>query len=142
MSENSENPVLAPELESELCASFREMFGCDQARISTPCGKLFLILGWEENTAAQRERDPNCGQWYDECGNPVDFNYIREEVVASGHSAEELKASAAYYKRLLSLSWGDYFRDQGEPELGAAVEKALGDGGESETVRKERREAA
>jgi hypothetical protein len=58
---------------------FLKMFGCDTARISRSMGKLFLIIGWKRNT----KDDP--GQWYRN-GEPIDFDYTHEEVIASGEN--------------------------------------------------------
>jgi hypothetical protein len=100
-----------------LVRRFVRMFKCDQARISSPCGKHFLILGWKANTAEDRRKNPEAGQWIKD-GEPQDFDYVREETVASGDTEAELIASAKHYKRLLGMKWSDYFRD----ELGARKE--------------------
>lgn len=73
---------------------FVRMFGCDAARIADPCGNLFLILGWKRRSE---------GEWFDEKGNPVNFDYLHENVVAHGTNMRELDASAREYKRLLTI---------------------------------------
>ena len=89
--------------EQELLSRFREMFACDAARIyHAMSGKLFLIIGWKRNT-----RD-DAGQWTHN-GVPVDFDYLREKVIASGDTPDELIASAEKYKRLQGMTWKDYF---------------------------------
>lgn len=85
------------------------MFKCDTARITSRCDTHFLVLGWNERTE---------GEWHDQDGNPKNFDYVREEVVASGKTVKELIASAKHYKKLLGMKWSDYFRE----ELGARKE--------------------
>jgi len=78
---------------------YTRMFGCDRTRIVKAGGKLFLILGWNVRSS---------GEWYRN-GKPITFNYVREQVVASGTNMEELRASAKKYKRVLGMSWDQFF---------------------------------
>lgn len=91
--------------EERLVKRFIRMFGCDTARISKPCGKLFLVIGWNRNTK------DGPGQWTKN-GEPIDFDYLQEKVIASGNTEAELIESAKEYKRLQGMTWADYFRDR------------------------------
>lgn len=77
-----------------LIDKFVEMFGCDAARIITPCGRPFLIIGFNRNTRQ------DTGQWTRN-GEPIEFDYLQETVIASGDTEAELIESAKKYKRLL-----------------------------------------
>lgn len=89
--------------QNRLVRRFVRMFKCDTARITSPCGTHFLVLGWNERSE---------GEWYDENCNPKNFDYVREQVVASGKTVKELVASAKHYKKLLGMKWSDYFREE------------------------------
>lgn len=89
-------------MKRDLIPRFVRMFGCDTARISEVGGKSFLILGWNRNT-----RD-DAGQWTRN-GKLFNFDYVREQVVASGRGEKQLLASAKKYKKLSSMSWKDVF---------------------------------
>ena len=73
----------------------REIIDCDTARISTPANKMFLVIGSNRNTKDDE------GQWTKD-GEPYDFDYVEERVVASGETEDELIASAREYKRMES----------------------------------------
>jgi hypothetical protein len=77
---------------------FVKMLGCDTARISKPMGKLFLIIGTRRNTKAD---PPEHGKWFKN-GEPIDFDYIEEHVIASGGTEAELLESARAYRRRLN----------------------------------------
>lgn len=79
-------------------ARFIRMFGCDTARISRPCGKYFLIIGWNRNTKQDE------GHW-ERNGEPYDFDYVQEQVIASGETPEALLRSAREYKSLIGKTW-------------------------------------
>lgn len=85
---------------------FKRMFGCDTARIVTPCGKMFLIIGWKKHTRNLKDR-----AWYKN-GKRFDFEYTEEHCIASGTTMKELTASAKEYKRLCGMSMLDYLREQ------------------------------
>lgn len=76
------------------------LFQCDTARITSPCDRHFLILGWNKNTKTEREAGRACGKWSVN-NEPIDFDYVHEEVVASGHTLKELWRNAKRYKRLI-----------------------------------------
>lgn len=78
-----------------------KMFGCDAVRLSDISGKLFLIIGTKRST----KDDP--GQWYRN-GEPIDFSYVTEKVIASGNTFSELLKSAREYKRLCGMTMGQY----------------------------------
>jgi hypothetical protein len=84
-----ENPELVEEL--------RALFSADEARITSPCGTLFLILMTRRNT-----KENKTSAWYRD-GQRFDFDYLEQRVVASGHTVDELRASATEYKGLLQL---------------------------------------
>ena len=82
---------------SSLVKRFVRMFGCDAARIVRPNGILFLILGHKRNTKTDRP------VWFRN-GKRINFEYLSEEVVASGKTEAELIASAEHYKKLCTMS--------------------------------------
>ena len=84
-----------------LVRRFVRMFKCDAARITSPYGTHFLVLGWNERSE---------GQWQDQDGKPVNFDYTREQVVASGKTARELVASAKHYKKVCGMTWEECLR--------------------------------
>jgi hypothetical protein len=76
---------------------FVQMFGCDAARITNPLGvQMFLIIGHLRNTKQDE------GQWIRN-GEPFDFDYLQEQVIASGTTIKELFKSARAYKRMLRM---------------------------------------
>lgn len=87
--------------QKHLVRRFVRMFKCDTARISSPCGTHFLVLGWKERSE---------GQWFDQDGKPVNFDYVREQVVASGKTTRQLITAAKHYKRLIGITWEEYLR--------------------------------
>lgn len=80
---------------------FVKMFGCDTARITTPAKTLFLILGWNRRSEGEWTRN----------GKPYDFDYLAEQVVASGKTEAELIASAEEYKRLLGMTMEEHIAE-------------------------------
>jgi hypothetical protein len=93
----------------KLLHRFKSMFKCDGVRITKPCGKWFLILQWKENTAKDRKKNPDAGQWHRN-GVPIDFDYVREEVVASGETKDKMIASAMHYKELQGMTMEQYLK--------------------------------
>lgn len=89
---------------SFLCAKFVKFLECDSARISEAGNKLFLIVGHKKHTK------DGAGQWYAN-GEPVDWEYLDEKVVASGQTLAKLIESATEYKRLKSVKMEDYFAE-------------------------------
>lgn len=81
----------------------RAIIEFDVARISKPMGRMYLIIGFNKNTKN------DAGQWVKN-GEPINFDYVEEKIVASGSTEEELIASVREYKRLSGMSWEDYFR--------------------------------
>ncbi len=83
---------------AQLANHFRKLFACDTARIwqASHGGKMFLIIGHKRHTK------DDAGQWMRN-GEPIDFEYVAERVVASGETESELRASANEYKRLLGM---------------------------------------
>lgn len=75
--------------------------GCDTARICQPLGRYFLIIGYNRNT----KDDP--GQWVKN-GEPFDFDYVAEKVIANGTTLEELWESVKFYHRLERYGWKAY----------------------------------
>lgn len=92
--------------EAQLIARFKALFGCPHARIIRTRELLFLVLGWNAST-----RDDKTAQWFNEKNEPVDFEYVREQTVASGATVEELIKSAEEYKRLLGLNMANYLKE-------------------------------
>lgn len=65
----------------------------------------FLIIGTTKNT-----RDKPDGQWTRN-GQPWHFDYLEEKCIASGDNEQELRESAAEYKRLLGMTMEQYLRE-------------------------------
>lgn len=78
-----------PTINKKLLNHFIKMFGCDTVRIIRPCGTYYLIIGW--NTRSE-------GEWFDQDGQPRNFDYVNESVIASGDSLKKLNQSAKYYQ--------------------------------------------
>jgi hypothetical protein len=91
-------------MKDKLIPRFIKMFDCDTARITDPMGAKFLIIGWNRNTAKDN------GQWLRN-GEPINFDYVEERVVASGKTYTQLIASAKEYKRLEKLTVVEYMRE-------------------------------
>lgn len=91
---------------SELAEECKQYVTCDTARISKPLedGKMFLIVGFNRST-----KEDKGGQWVNQNGDRIDFDYVQESCVASGYTKEELIASAKEYERLCGLTWEEYF---------------------------------
>ena len=92
-----------------LVRRFVRLFKCDTARITSPMGKHFLIIGHKRNT----KDDP--GVWTDENGNRRDWDYVQEQVIASGDNEAELVASAKHYKKLCGMTMEQYLRSLVSP---------------------------
>lgn len=92
----------------ELSAKCMKIIECDTARISKPGfnGMMFLIIGFNRNTKDDE------GQWTDGYGNPRDWDYVAEKVVASGKIEEKLIESAKEYKRLCGLTTTEYLTEE------------------------------
>lgn len=82
----------------------REIIECDTARISSPLGKMFLVIGFNRNTKDDER------QWMKD-GEPYDFYYVAEKTVASGETEDELLASVREYKRLCDMNMEEYMRE-------------------------------
>jgi hypothetical protein len=89
---------------------YKSMFQCDEFRIAKYSGKMFLILGWRRNTSQDEERWVRVNSSFRD-GQPVDFNYLREKVIASGHTEAELFKSAKEYKRISGMSMVEYLQE-------------------------------
>ena len=76
---------------------------CDTARISKPCDKMYLIIGFNRNTKDDE------GVWVNQNNQRIDFDYVQESVVASGHTKKELIESTKEYQRLCGITWEQYF---------------------------------
>lgn len=97
---------------SELADECKQYVTCDTARISKPLddGKMFLIVGFNRSTKDDE------GQWVDQDGERIDFDYVLESCIASGHTKEELIASTKEYVKLCGMTWEEYFADLREKE--------------------------
>ncbi len=80
---------------------FLRMFGCDTARIILAGGKFFLVIGKKQHSE---------GEWVRN-GEPYEFDYIKEEVIARGRTNAELVESAKEYKRLCSTPMEQYLQE-------------------------------
>jgi len=92
---------------SELAEECKRYVTCDTARISKPLedGKMFLIIGFNRNTKEDE------GRWVNQDGERIDFDYVQESCVASGHAKEELIASTKEYERLCGMTREEYFAE-------------------------------
>lgn len=90
---------------TELIEQCRKLIECDTARISKPQGRMFLIIGFNKST-----KDDKTSQFIKN-GEPYDFDYVEEKVVATGYTEEELLESAEEYKRLSEITWEEYLRE-------------------------------
>jgi hypothetical protein len=82
----------------------KEYVKCDTARVLKPQHKMYLIIGFNRNT-----KDDGYVRFLN--GKPVEYNYIHEITIASGHTDDELIASAKEYERLCSVTWEQYFEE-------------------------------
>lgn len=57
-----------------------------------------MIIGFNRNT----KDDP--GQWMKN-GEPIDFDYVSEKVIANGKDLKELWKSVKFYRRLEREGW-------------------------------------
>ena len=78
-----------------IIARSRRLFKADAARIIKFPDRMFLILGWNRRTE---------NEWYDSRGEHYDFDYLKEEVVASGSTRAELWRSVREYRFLCLLN--------------------------------------
>ena len=88
----------------QLLKQCREIIDCDTARITQPCERMYLIIGFNKNTKNDE------GQWHKD-GKPIDFDYTSGQVVASGKTAEELISSCLEYKRLCGITLEEYMKE-------------------------------
>lgn len=77
----------------------------DTARISKPCDKMYLIIGFNRNT-----KDDEC-ICVNQDNQRIDFDYVQESVVASGYTKKELIKSTKEYQRLCGITWKQYFQE-------------------------------
>lgn len=78
---------------------------CDTARISKPCDKMYLIIGFNRNTKVDE------GVWVDQDNIRIDFDYLQESVVASGLTKKALIESTKEYQRLCGITWEQYLQE-------------------------------
>lgn len=71
------------------------MFDCDSARVLRFPGKMFLIIGWKRSTKDDR----------------IIFDYLQEQVIASGSTEAELLLAAREYKRISKMSPEQHFKE-------------------------------
>jgi hypothetical protein len=88
---------------TELIKQCRKIVKCDTARISKPLDKMFLIIGFNRNTKDDE------GVWVNQDNKRIDFDYVQEQVIASGKTKKELIASVKEYQRLCGITWEQYF---------------------------------
>ena len=77
---------------------FARLFRCTRTRIIRAGDTLFLILGNKKRSE---------GEWFKSTPSglePMNFDYIEEQVVASGLTLSALEKSAKAYKQLLKES--------------------------------------
>lgn len=84
---------------------YKKIFQCDAVRVLQISGTYFLLIGFNRNTK------DDSGQWLKN-GEPFDFEYIKEKVIASGATYSSLHRSTLRYKAALDFEGK---RDRGEP---------------------------
>jgi hypothetical protein len=85
-----------------LIAKCKSIVECDEARISKPLDTMFFIIGFKKNT----KQDIGTQTFLN--GKQIDFDYLQENVIASGKTEDELIASVKEYKKLCGMSWEEY----------------------------------
>lgn len=86
----------------KLLRKFKRMFKCDSVRISKPYDTMFIVIGFKKNT-----KDRSEGVWFQN-GEPLDFDYIEEKVIATGKTEEELIKSAKFFKKIQNMSMNEF----------------------------------
>jgi len=87
-----------------------KIIGCDVGRITTPTGKMYFIAGYNRNTK------DDSGQFYKD-GKLYDFDYVHEQVVASGMTEDELIKSCEEYHRICGLTMEEYLKEKIEASV-------------------------
>jgi hypothetical protein len=105
----SDATALPPVVVQRLVRRFVRMFKCDTARITQPCGTMFLVVGHKRHTKRDRKKNPAAGQWMKD-GKPFDFDYVAEQVIAHGKTEAELVADAKHYKKLQGMTMEQYLK--------------------------------
>lgn len=98
-------PVIGSSSLDKLAKECMKHVKCDTARISKPCDKMYLIIGFNRNTKDDE------GVWVNQDNERIDFDYVQESVVASGYTKKELIESAKEYQRLCGITWEQYFQE-------------------------------
>ncbi len=80
--------------ESNIISHTIKLLKCDTARIVSPCGKHFMIIGYFRHT-----KDNKGSQWLKN-GKSFDFYYDHNEVIASGKTLRSLWRNVKYYSKL------------------------------------------
>lgn len=90
----------------EITKKCKKLIQCDTARISHPNSesKMFFIIGYNRNTVNDE------GQWIKN-GEPIDFDYVQEQVIASGYTEEELIESVKEYTKIIDMKIEDYLKE-------------------------------
>lgn len=102
----------ATTIKPELAEQLRQLLGFDTARIVKPIDKMFLIVGTRRNT----KDDPGCVELN---GERVDYDYVAEQVVASGFTDEDLIESAEKYKMACGMTMQEYIKEEWGIEIEA-----------------------
>lgn len=90
----------------KLSSKCMKIIECDTARISKVGNKLFLIIGFNKNT-----KDDSVGQCFIN-GEPVDYDYVAEKVIASGKTENELIKSTKEYSGLCEMTIFEYLTEK------------------------------
>jgi hypothetical protein len=88
----------------DLINECKKIVKCDTARISKPMKTMFLVIGFNRNT----KDDPGINLLN---GQPVNWDYVQESVIASGKTAKELIESTKEYNRLCGISMEQYINE-------------------------------
>lgn len=89
----------------ELLEKCKSLLKIKEGRIFKVGNKLFFIKGELSSLV-----DDNSSYWSDSInGERIDFDYIKESVIASGDTEEELIDSIKKYITLCDMTWEQYF---------------------------------
>lgn len=83
---------------------FKKLLKCDTVRISGGYTRVFLIIGFKKRSEGECFKDTHGKE-------PVNFDYIAEQTIASGSDLKELKKSVREYVRITKMTSGEYLRE-------------------------------
>lgn len=82
------------------------LLSCDNVRICQPLHTMYLIVGYERKSEG----------WVNQDDEPQEFDYLAEQVIASGDTYETLHESLLEYCRVKDMTMDHYMIDQIQKE--------------------------